>query len=59
MASAVGEQAQVAGGINEQLTNISVLSRSSLAQADEASSSMEGLQSVSDGLYDLLIRLRR
>ncbi|GAA3709858.1 PAS domain-containing methyl-accepting chemotaxis protein [Oceanisphaera sediminis] len=59
MATAVGEQAHVAGDINVQLNNISVLSRSSLARADEASSSMEGLQSVSDGLYDLLIRLRR
>ncbi|WP_375056398.1 PAS domain-containing methyl-accepting chemotaxis protein [Zobellella sp. DQSA1] len=59
MATAVEQQAQVAGEINRQLDHISSLAQGSLGQATQASSSMEGLRSVADELYDLLVRLRR
>ncbi|MBL1376987.1 methyl-accepting chemotaxis protein [Zobellella iuensis] len=58
MAAAVEQQAHVAEDINRQVVSISTLTDSSLAQAGQAATSIKGLRSVADELYELVVRLK-
>lgn len=59
MAAAIEQQAHVAEGINQQVSNIAELAQSSLGKASSASGTITQLQQIANELHELVVRFRR